>query len=243
DPFGGEMVPGSALVAATFLARMFWVNVVLALFNLIPAFPMDGGRVLRALLAMRRPYTEATAIAARVGKFFAVLFGIVGLFYLDNPFLVFIALFIWLGAAGEASAERQAVTLEGVPIARVMITRFHTLSPADPLSVAVNHVLSGFQQDFPVVDDTGALVGVLTRRSLVQALGTESRSGIVADVMHRKFEVADPADPVDQALNRLRTCDCHAMPVVRTGQLLGLMTMDNIGEWVMVQTALGGRGR
>lgn len=232
DPLPEEGLIGSAGFGPLFLVRMFWVNVVLAAFNMIPAFPMDGGRVLRAILAMRRPYEQATATAARVGKFFAVLFGILGLFWLDNPFLVFIALFIWLGAAGEAAAERRTVALEGVPVGRVMITQFRTLSPSDPLSVAVRHVLDGFQQDFPVVDDAGAVVGVLTRKALIRALGAGPRDQRVADVMDRTFVTADPAESVDAALQRLRTCDCHAVPVVRERQLYGMVTLENVGEWV-----------
>ncbi len=238
DPLAGEFASGSPLLAGIFMVRLFWVNVILALFNMIPAFPMDGGRVLRAILAMRRSHGEATEIAARIGKFFAVVFGLAGLFYLDNPFLVFIALFIWLGAAGEASAERQAVTLAGVPTAHVMITSFRTLLPHDRLSVAMDFLLSGFQQDFPVVNERGELLGVLTRAALVQALKTKPPQTEVAEVMRRTFETASPHEPVEHALSRLRASELRALPVVDRGQLLGLLTMDNIGEWVMLQTAM-----
>lgn len=231
-------VNGGILAAAGFLSRMFWVNVILAAFNMIPAFPMDGGRVLRAVLAMRWPYSQATRVATRFGKFFAVLLGLGGMFYLENPFLVFIALFIWMAAAGEAAAERQAGTLEGVPVSRVMITNYYTLSPHDPLSRAVDHVLAGFQQDFPVVDGGDALAGVLTRQALLQALGSEARHGHVGDVMHRDVVTADPAEPLEHALQRLRASGSHTMPVVQGGRLLGILTMDNVGEYIMVQTAL-----
>lgn len=243
DPLGGEFVTGDALFASVFLVRLFWVNVILALFNMIPAFPMDGGRVLRALIAMRKPHGEATEIAARIGKFFAIVFGVAGLFALDNPFLVFIAVFIWLGASGEASAERQAVTLAGVPTSHVMITSFRTLLPHDTLSAGMDYLLSGFQQDFPVVSESGELVGVLTRASLVEALRRSGPDTHVSSVMRQSFETASPAEPVDTALSRLRASDLRALPVVENHRLLGLLTMDNVGEWVMLQTAMARTGR
>jgi len=228
-------------VGGPLLAQLLRINVWLAAFNMIPAFPMDGGRVLRALLAMRSgDYAQATAQAARVGRFFALLFGIVGLFVLNAPMLVLIALFVWLGAAGEAASVSQAAVLEGVPIQRVMITDLRTLSPADPLSRAIEYVLAGFQQDFPVVEQ-GAVVGVLTRSVLLQALGQRPPSTPVGDVMHRDFMVADPAEPVEAALARLRSCGCQSLPVVRGRQLLGVLTLENVGEYMMIQGAMGGR--
>ena len=223
------------------LSQLVGVNIWLAAFNLIPAFPMDGGRVLRAVLAMRRGYVRATEIAATVGKAFALLFGILGLFYVNNPFLVFIALFVWLGAAAEASAVQARSALEGVPLQRVMITDVRTLSPQEPLTRAVEHVLAGFQQDFPVVE-RGELVGVLTRADLLKALAARGPSAPVAEVMQRDFQTAQPSDELEGVLARLRECGCHTLPVVRGRQLLGVLTMDNIGEFLLVQSALRGRG-
>ena len=139
------------------------MNLWLVVCNLIPAFPMDGGRVLRAFLAMRSgDYTQATERAVRIGRFFALLFGILGLFVVGNPFFVFIALFVWLGAAGEAAAAQTSATLEGVPIQRLMITDVRTLSASDRLSRPVDLILDGVQQDFPVVAN-GLVEGMLTR--------------------------------------------------------------------------------
>ena len=230
-----------ALISGGILGQLLRVNVVLILFNLIPAFPMDGGRVLRALLAMRSgDYSQATVTAARVGRFFALVFGIVGLFVPGYTMLVLIALFVWLGAAGEAAGVTQSAALDGVPIQRVMITDLRTLAPSDPLSRAAEFVLAGFQQDFPVID-RGALVGVRTRSSLIQALGRRPPSTEVAEVMHRDFQIADPGEPVESALARLRTCGCQSLPVVRGRELLGLLTLENVGEYMMIQAALRGR--
>ena len=226
---------------ASFLARLMAVNIWIALFNLIPAFPMDGGRVLRALIAMRKGYVRATEIAARVGKGFALLFGIVGLFYVANPFLVFIALFVWLGAAAEAATVQTRSALEGVPLQQVMITDIRTLSPQDSLASAVHHVLAGFQQDFPVVE-RGELVGVLTRSDLLKALAERGQNASVAEAMQREFQTADPSDELEKVLARLRECGCHTLPVVRGRELLGVLTMDNIGEFLLVQSALRTRG-
>jgi len=235
--------PGAAdgvAQARGLLSRLLSVNLWLAGFNLIPAFPMDGGRVLRAVLAMRSgDYDRATAQAARVGRLFALLFGVVGLFVVRNPFLVFIALFVWLGAAGEAAAVQSSSTLAGVPVGRVMMTDVRTLAPADPLERAVRYVLDGFQQDFPVVEN-GQVVGVLTRAQLLRALSERGASAPVASAMHREFQAASPDEPVDEVLTRLQTCGCHTMPVVRGRVLLGLLSTENVGEFVMVQAALRG---
>lgn len=231
----GEGDPGRGL-----LVQLLATNVVLVLFNLIPAFPMDGGRVLRALLAIRSgDYTRATAQAARVGQFFALVFGLVGLLVPGNALLVFIALFVWLGAAGEAAAVRSTGSLEGVATGRVMITDVRTVAPHEPLSRAVELTLAGFQQDFPVLQQ-GGLVGVLTRGDLLRGLSTRGMTAPIDELMHRDFQVAGPDEPVEHALARLKTCDCQALPVVRGRELLGVLTAENVGEFVMLREALNG---
>lgn len=230
---------GEVLSVRGFLAQLVAVNVFLALFNLLPAFPMDGGRVLRAVLAMRmRSYARATDIAARIGRVLALGLGLLGMFKLDNPMLVLIALFVWLGAASEASAVQTSSTLDGVPIEALMIRDVHVLSPTEPLSRAVRLTLDGFQQDFPVLDESGGVVGLLTRSDLLRALSANGPTAMVSDAMHRSFAVAAPEEPVEEALARLRASDSHAMPVVRGRELLGVLTLDNVGEFVMIQTAL-----
>jgi Zn-dependent protease/CBS domain-containing protein len=223
-----------------FISQLLAVNLWLVLFNLIPAFPMDGGRVLRAVLAMRnRDYARATETAARVGKFFALVFAIVGFFVVGNPFLVFIALFVWLGAAGEAAAAQTTATLDGVPIQALMITDVRTLSPRDPLARAVDLILDGFQQDFPVVDG-GVVLGMLTRSRLLKTLAERGDQTPVGEVMEREFQQATPSESAEVVLARLKNCGCHSLPVLDSGRLLGVLTMDNVGEYVMVQAALRG---
>lgn len=239
-PAADAVTLDASVLQRSVLGQLIAVNIWLALFNLIPAFPMDGGRVLRALLAMRnRDYARATETAARVGRFFALVFGLVGIFVIGNPFLVFIALFVWLGAAGEAAAVQTSSVLDGVALSEVMITDVRTLAPSDPLSRAMQLILAGFQQDFPVVD-RGAVVGILTRQDLVRGIAEHGPEGPVSVVMRSDFQVASPDEPVEEALGRLRTCACHAMPVVRGRELLGVLTTENVGEFIMLRTALRG---
>src|SRR5881227_1107400 len=168
--------PLSALTMAggPFLERLLLVNVSLAVFNLLPAFPMDGGRVLRALLAMRMDYTRATQLAAQVGQAMALLFGFVGLF--ANPFLLFIAFFVWIGAAQEASMVQMRSALRGIPVSRAMLTDFETLAPGDPGRRVLDLIIAGSQSDFPVVED-GRVVGVLLRRDVLNALAQHGQIG------------------------------------------------------------------
>jgi Zn-dependent protease/predicted transcriptional regulator len=223
------------VVNGSFLERLMIVNVFLVGFNLIPAFPMDGGRVLRALLAMRMEYTRATQVAASVGQGLAFVFGFVGLF--SNPVLVFIALFVWIGAAQESRMVQMKSALEGIPVTRAMATDYATLSPADELGRAVDLIIAGHQQDFPVIED-GTVVGVLTRSDLLSALARSGQDGLVGDVMQRDFQLADAYEMLEVAFARLQSCQCHTLPVTREGRLVGLVTMENMGEFLSIQSAL-----
>ena len=164
-------------IGSQFLILLMWVNVALAVFNLIPAFPMDGGRVLRALLALRMPYARATNLAAGVGQTLALGFAFVGLssiFFghfgpVSDPFLVLIALFVWVGANQEAGLVRVKSAFGDVPVSELMITQFRTLAPEDSLGEAAEHLLGGWQRDFPVIED-GRIAGLLTGTALVHGL-------------------------------------------------------------------------
>ncbi|MGQ0704296.1 MAG: site-2 protease family protein [Gemmatimonadales bacterium] len=221
----------------SFLGRLLVVNVVLVLFNLLPAFPMDGGRILRSILAMRMDYLRATQVAAQLGQGFALLFGVIGLFF--NPFLIFIALFVWIGAAQEAAMTQMKTALSGIPLERAMITDFHTLSPEDNLGRAVELLLAGSQQDFPVVDGD-QVEGVLCRSDLLVALSKQGQQSPVAEVMRRNVPTAEASEMIEVAFQRLQGRDCPTIPVLRRGRLVGLVTMENVGEFVSVQAALGG---
>jgi Zn-dependent protease/predicted transcriptional regulator len=220
-----------------FLANLAWFNVVLVLFNLLPAFPMDGGRVLRALLAFRLPYPIATQRAASIGRGMAVLFAVFGLFSGHWPLLL-IALFIYIAGEAESQFVQTKALLQGVPVRQAMITHFVTLSPRDRLAVAVEALLAGYQQDFPVVHD-GIVVGLLTRTDLVRALAEGSPEQPVESIMRRNCALVGEDEPLEVAFLRLQENECSTLPVARQGRLVGVLTLENVGEWLMVQTALG----
>jgi Zn-dependent protease len=232
---GLEPLSRLSMTEGSFLWRLMITNIFLAIFNLLPAFPMDGGRVVRAILATRMDYTRATQIAATLGQGMALVFGFIGFF--TNPFLIFVAFFVWIGAAQEAGMAQMKSALEGIPVSRAMLTDFQTLLPHDPLSRATELVLSGSQQDFPVVED-GSIVGVLTRGDLLTALAKKGQGSPVADVMRRDVQVVDSSDMLETVFTRLQNSDYHTLPVTRNGQLVGLVTMENVGEFLMIQAAL-----
>jgi Zn-dependent protease/predicted transcriptional regulator len=219
-----------------FLGQMLAVNITLILFNALPAFPMDGGRVLRALLAMRMNYARATRYAAAVGKVFAALFVLFGLME-SYPFLVVIGIFVWLGASGEASQTQVKLGLQGATIDDIIIRDVLTLAPDDPLQKGVDSVLAGFQQDFPVVVG-GVLQGLLTREDLVRALDAQGRTGRVADAMRSSVPTASPSDAITDVFARLQSAGLRSIPVVAEGQFIGVITTENIAEYLMLRSAM-----
>ncbi len=233
----GDLGPITAadVTEGPFLVRLMMVNLLLVVFNMLPAFPMDGGRVLRGLLATQMDYARATNIAAGIGQGMAFLFGFLGLF--GNPFLLFIALFVWIGATQEASITQMKSALEGIPVERAMITDFLALSPTDSLGKAVELILAGSQHDFPVQED-GKVVGVLTRNDLLKALAREGRNLLVSEVMQRDVPNVETSETLEAGLTRLQDCACNTLPVTRKGQLVGLITSDNMAEFILVQSAL-----
>ena len=220
----------------SFVERLMLVNLYLVAFNLVPAFPMDGGRVLRALLALRLEYFRATQIAANIGQGMAFLFGFVGMF--TNPFLVFIAMFVWMGAAEEANMVQVRHSLGGIPIVRAMQTNFQVLSPRDTLARVVELILSSSQQDFPVVEDGNNVVGILDRDRFISALAKNGQTTTVAEVMHRNVPNVESQNMVEMALARLQETGSKILPVTQAGKLVGLITSENISEFLMIRSAL-----
>jgi len=223
------------------LAQLLWVNVMLAGFNLLPAFPMDGGRALRALLAMRLDDVRATEVAATIGQALAIVFGFIGLFF--NPVLLFIALFVWLGAAGEARVARMKYAFSGVPVRYAMLTEVRVLSPQRSVADAVQLALSCQQGDFPVLEG-GTLVGLLSRQAILDALSNRGPEVPVAEVMRTDVPVTHPNAMLDEAFELLQGADLRSLPVVwPDGKLAGLVTTETIGELMLVHSTLRERGR
>jgi Zn-dependent protease len=237
-PDPGHLLDGVRLVGGSLLVNLFYANGLMAVFNLVPAFPMDGGRVLRALLAMRLDYARATATAATIGQALAWGFGSISLFT-HNWWLLLIAVFVFLGAEAEADFVQTRSKLSAVKVEDVMVREFHALLAQDRLAVAAQHILAGFQQDFPVVDGD-KVVGVLTRRQLLTGLARQGPTAAVGDYMERDFRTAFHWETTDAAFQRLENCACRSLPVLCEGRLAGMLTADNVGEYVMIQAALRG---
>jgi Zn-dependent protease/CBS domain-containing protein len=224
------------------LAKLASVNVSLVVFNLIPSFPMDGGRVLRALLAMAMDYARATRIAARIGQAMAFLFGFIGLF--GNPLLIFIALFIYLGAQQEAATAQMKDLALNLTVSEAMVTHLVSLPEHATLDEAVEALLRTSQHEFPVLDATGRLLGVLTRNDMIAALKRYGSAAPVVNVMRRDLPVVGPNEPFEAALRQMQACGCPALPVVdRAGRLLGLVTPENVGEMMLVHSVRPRDGR
>ncbi len=230
-----QPIGGISLTRGPFLERLMLVNASLVVFNLLPAFPMDGGRALRALLATRLDDVRATRIAARLGQGMAALFAVVG--WLANPLLILIALFVWTGAAQEAQMAGLRAALRGIPVSRVMWTAFDTLTPDDPLSSALELVQRSGRHEFPVTWD-GRLVGILTRQGLLQGLAEQGPQSKVALAMERDFEIVDPHEMLDAALGRLDARQSSAAAVVQEGRLIGLLTTEGVTEFLHISAAL-----
>jgi Zn-dependent protease/predicted transcriptional regulator len=224
-----------SITSGSFIERIMVINIILVLFNLLPAFPMDGGRVLRAVLAMNMDYVRATQIAANVGQGFAFLLGFIGLF--GNPFLLFIALFVWIGASQEASMVQMKNALSGIPVGRTMLTEYQFLSPRDPLSRMSQLILAGSQHDFPVIDDD-RIVGVVTRDDFLAALTEHGQNIAVSAVMKKDLPEVDSHEMVETALMRIQESGMPALPVTHGGQLVGIITKENITEYLMIRSAL-----
>ncbi len=228
----------SSWTAASFLARLVIANAGLAVFNLLPAFPMDGGRIFRALLARFLGPQKATRIAAGVGHGIAILFGLWGL--LTNPFLILIAFFIWMGATQEAAMVEIKSVLDGISARDIMLTDFAVLSSEDPLQRAVELALHGRQRDFPIVEK-GRLVGMLTNQELLKGLAESGPETLISQVIGNDCPVLSSGDDIGVILEKTQTSGCRVLPVVDHGELVGLFMAESLAEFAMVQSALNTR--
>jgi len=223
--------------AGPFLVTLMRVNFYLLVFNLFPAFPMDGGRVLRALLASRIGLVAGTRIAARFGQACAVVAGFYAI-STRQPLLALVSLFVFLGAGAEAAAVETRVAGEGLSVSQMMVTQFRAIPVHATLSAAVELLLSGEQREFPVVDNDGRVVGMLTRDNLIKGLSQRGPSSTVAEAMTAPVQPVSPRIGFQEALERLRSSGLPALPVVdESGRLAGLLTLDNITDLLLVRRA------
>lgn len=220
-----------------FLVRLAGVNIFLVLFNMIPAFPMDGGRILRAVLASRLSWPRATQIAATIGQGLAFVFGFVGLFY--NPLLIFIGIFVYLAAAAEAQNAQMREVATSVLVGDVMITEFARLDRSATLDEAIEMLLATTQHEFPVVDSAGHLEGLVTRNDMIRTLKEKGPAAPVASAMRTDIPRIHYRKCLEESLRLMQEANVPAVAVTdKAGRLVGLLTHETIGEMLMVRSAV-----
>jgi Zn-dependent protease/CBS domain-containing protein len=224
-------IPGFSLMArplmhsSALLRSIVWANVYLGLFNLLPAYPMDGGRALRSIFSRRVDIVQATQRAVRIGNVFSILFMMVGML-MSNWWLVMMGFFLFVGAQlEERSAVFQSV-LQSVRLEEVMLTDFATLSPADTLEDALEKAVHTLQDDFPVVRGSD-MVGVISKQKILEALRAEG-NGYVQAVMNRIFDVAAKQESLASAFRKLSARNLSIIPVVDEQHLIGIVTLQNL---------------
>jgi Zn-dependent protease/predicted transcriptional regulator len=213
-------------IGGSFAVQLMWINLSLGLFNLLPAFPMDGGRILRAALAFRMERSRATQAAATIGRGLAVVMGIAGLLW--NPMLVLIAMFVWMAAGQEAAVEQLKTSVRGMSVGDAMVAEFQTLSPDTPLDVAAMRLRTSFQHDFPIVE-SGRVIGMLTRSDILRGVTESDPSTRVGALMHRHFMTAGDREQLEGVLARLPS-DGSSVLVMHDEVAVGLLDPEHIGE-------------
>ncbi|GAA4884370.1 site-2 protease family protein [Flaviramulus aquimarinus] len=215
-----------------FLFFLFVVNVGLVIFNIIPAFPMDGGRILRALLAMKMSRVKATQIAANIGQTIAVLFLLVGLLY--NPFLILIALIVFLGAYAENQMVQHLSILKGHSVEEAMLLNITTFNPKDSLDIVVNKLISSTENSF-VVMENGKIKGVLHHQDIID---NSNKNILVENIMDTTFKSVCSEDSLDKVY-RLTHSEKHAFfPVLKNEKLVGVIDSINLNEYLLLQEKL-----
>lgn len=217
---------------ANLLERIALGNLILAAFNLLPAFPMDGGRMLRALLSRFKPEEEATRIAAVAGRMLAMSMGLYGLLSM-HFMLVFVAFFVYLGAAQEGAAAMGRSLTHGIPVRAAMVKEYHSLTPGSSIRDAANLLLATSQQDFPV-EHGNQIVGLLGRNALLRAMATDGPDSYVAGVMDRNYATVDPETDLAEVLPMMARAGSCAL-VMEGERLLGLLTAENLSQFLLLR--------
>ena len=221
--------PGIETWPKTF-AYAFWINPILALFNLLPAFPMDGGRILRSVLARKMEYGKATRIAVGFGHTFAILFGFVGLISTPpNPILIIIAFFIFMAASSEGMQVDLRLTLKKFSVKNVLPEQFFSVASSTPLSEVLALTLHSHQEDFPVLEGD-KLVGLLTRADVILAIHQSGMRQLVKDVMKTNFPTVDINESLIKAHRLMEEWQVKAIPVLNRGRVVGIVSLEDISR-------------
>lgn len=224
-------IRGLSLFSGNLIGNLFWINLILGMFNLAPAFPMDGGRVLRGILSTTTDSLRATKIAVSVGQAFAILLFFFGVFF--NWWMALIAIFIYLGAEGEERMVALRATLGKSRVKVAMLTDVHTISPDKTLGDVLENVCHGFQQDFPVVD-RGEVVGVLTKEAIFSALHKREKSALVRDIMQRDFVFTTEDAFLSDIFRKMTAEKLSVIPVMKGKELRGMINLEQIGKYHMI---------
>ncbi|MCB1170909.1 MAG: site-2 protease family protein [Leptospiraceae bacterium] len=217
------------------LRNLLWANAILAGFNLIPAFPMDGGRVLRGLLGFRMSHERATTIAAEIGQALGIGFVILGFIY--SLVFIFIGIFVFLGASAESSSEQLRSSLRAYTVSNILIKHYSYLRPEQSIMDAVELLLSGQEQEFLVMEDK-EVVGVLTKKEIFEGLARFGNQISVRKVMVQKFPHLHLETTLEEALRMLQEKSCPLAPVYRGNKLVGVLDKDNIEELLTLNRAM-----
>jgi len=213
------------------LLNLFAINLMLAIFNLIPAFPMDGGRVLRGILGLKMDLLQATRVAVGIGEFLAILFFFFGLFF--NPWLALIAVFIFLGAEGEKRATELKVEIADIPVRVAMLTNIEPISPDNTLGQVLEKICHGLQQDFPIMEGKEVL-GILSREIFFSALHNHSKETRIREIMSREFTSTTEDAPLSEVFQRMNSEKLSVLPVMQGKIFKGLISLEQIGKYHML---------
>lgn len=230
---GGQafLHPLAVISGANFLARLAWLNLILAGFNLLPAFPTDGGRVLRAFLAMHMDYAVATHTAAVIGQGMAILLVGAGLL-LSNFWLILIAVFVYMGAGAEDTQVRLRKALQDIPATNAMISDFRSLDRGTTLAEAFTHASHSYQHDFPVLDN-GQLVGIVTRQGLITGMERRGGDTSVGEVMVANPCRVSPTESLSAIYQEISTGACPIAAVTEGDRLVGLVTPESVSQYLL----------
>lgn len=218
-----------------FLVNLGFVNLSLIVFNLIPAFPMDGGRVLRSLLAMKWSREKATRIAVSIGQSIAVLFVVAGFFY--NPFLILIGVFVFLGAQSELKIVQKQSAFKGVFVKNIMIRDFIVLDEHSSLKEASSALLQGYSTEF-LVKSGEVIVGVVTRNQILRGFAQYESTEPISTVMTREIFYVSPDDEVSNCWLKMKAGNLQVVPVYSDSILIGILTNENITEYYAMHVAM-----
>ncbi len=224
------------VTSENYLMYLFFTNIALVVFNLIPAFPMDGGRVLRALLSFRMDRVRATQIAANLGQIIAFAFLYIGFVY--NPILIFISVFVFLGASGENIMVKQMNVLKGHLVREAMITNYTVFHPQDPLDYVGKVLISGTERQFVVLQSESEIAGLLFKENIAKAFQSAHSGLTVSDILDKDFHVVQAEEDLSEIYRIAQVHRHHFFPVMENRKLVGVIDMENINEFIMLQSRL-----